>query len=240
MLTIGGPTVEPPGMMSVQAWVERAGRTATSALPSAAPGAKVTLPPKEKEDHKGADLFDWAPVGYMILETSGVILRVNRAWLKSLGYDEGEAIGRHVDAFLLPEGTRFADLLGRHQATRYVEEAPLRLRRKDGGVMDVLLNADFTAGHVRCIYLDVTAQRKLEQEREELVKGLQRALAEIRTLRGFLPICASCKKIRDDKGAWQPVEVFIRDRTEVEFTHGICPECAVALYPELARRGPAP
>ena len=225
-----------PGHTKVVRW----GVPATSAWPKVAAGAKMSPPTQEQEVNPGDDLFDRAPVGYMILDPSGVVIRVNRAWRKSLGYADSEAVGKHVDAFLLPEGTRFADLLARHEATRYVEEAPLRLRRKDGGVMDVLLNADFTTNHVRCIYLDVTVQRRLEQEREELLRGVQKALAEIRTLRGFLPICASCKKIRDDKGAWQPVEVFIRDRTEVEFSHGICPECAVALYPELARRKRSP
>jgi sigma-B regulation protein RsbU (phosphoserine phosphatase) len=54
---------------------------------------------------------------------------------------------------------------------------------------------------------------------------------EVRTLSGLLPICSSCKKIRDDKGYWENIETYIRNRTETEFTHGICPECAVKIYP---------
>ena len=56
---------------------------------------------------------------------------------------------------------------------------------------------------------------------------------EIKTLSGLLPICASCKKIRDDKGYWNQIEAYIRDRSEAEFSHSICPKCAKRLYPDL-------
>jgi PAS domain S-box-containing protein len=74
-------------------------------------------------------------------------------------------------------------------------------------------------------------RRRAEQEREQLIGELQDALARIKTLRGLIPICASCKKIRTDKGFWQQIEVYIGDHSEAEFSHGICPECAHRLYP---------
>ena len=77
--------------------------------------------------------------------------------------------------------------------------------------------------------------RQAEEVREKLIRELQNALAEIKTLRGILPICSSCKKIRDDEGYWHQVEVYIRDHSEVEFSYGICPECAKRLYPEIFR-----
>lgn len=61
---------------------------------------------------------------------------------------------------------------------------------------------------------------------------LARARAEIRTLRGLLPTCAHCKRIRDDQGQWQPIEVYISDRTEAEFTHGLCPVCQAVYCPD--------
>ena len=70
-------------------------------------------------------------------------------------------------------------------------------------------------------------------ERKKLILELHEALANVKKLSGMLPICASCKKIRDDKGYWTQVETYIRDRSEAEFTHGICPECAKKLYPEI-------
>jgi phosphoserine phosphatase RsbU/P len=65
------------------------------------------------------------------------------------------------------------------------------------------------------------------------VQELELALEQIKTLRGIVPICANCKKIRNDSGYWQQVEIYVRDHTEAEFTHGICPECIQKLYPEL-------
>lgn len=62
---------------------------------------------------------------------------------------------------------------------------------------------------------------------------LETALAKVKLLSGLLPICASCKKIRDDEGYWQQIEVYIREHSEAQFSHGICPECMVKLYPEF-------
>jgi len=68
-------------------------------------------------------------------------------------------------------------------------------------------------------------------ERKHAQDALQRAFAQIKTLRGLLPICMYCKKIRDSRGEWSPVEVYVRDRTDAEFSHGLCPECAGKWYP---------
>jgi len=70
---------------------------------------------------------------------------------------------------------------------------------------------------------------RLRQEKEKL----EEALAKVKKLSGLLPICASCKKIRDDKGYWNQIESYIRDHSEAEFSHSICPECAKELYPDL-------
>jgi DNA-binding response OmpR family regulator len=70
------------------------------------------------------------------------------------------------------------------------------------------------------------ALREKEREQQRLVSQLREALAEIRTLKGFIPICASCKKIRDDEGYWNQFEAYISKRTDAVFSHGLCPECA--------------
>jgi len=79
----------------------------------------------------------------------------------------------------------------------------------------------------------VAEKNTLLQEREELITELRGALANVKLLSGLIPICASCKKIRDDKGYWNQLEVYIRDRSEASFTHGICPECAKLYFPEV-------
>ncbi len=80
---------------------------------------------------------------------------------------------------------------------------------------------------------EIELRKKTEEEREKLIKDLTEAMAEVKTLSGLLPICASCKKIRDDKGYWNQIEEYIRDHSEAEFSHSICPECAKKLYPDF-------
>jgi PAS domain-containing protein len=80
---------------------------------------------------------------------------------------------------------------------------------------------------------NIDRRKEMEQEREDLIHDLQEALTNIKTLRGLIPICASCKKIRDDKGYWNQIESYIRDHSEAEFSHSICPDCAKKLYPDF-------
>lgn len=87
--------------------------------------------------------------------------------------------------------------------------------------------------HLLESFVDISERKAAEAERETLIGELRTALSEIRRLRGFLPICASCKKIRDDEGYWHQIESYIRDRADVDFTHSICPDCQEKLYPEL-------
>jgi hypothetical protein len=87
--------------------------------------------------------------------------------------------------------------------------------------------------HLLESFLDITARKRAEEERERLIEQLQEALAEVKTLSGLLPLCSSCKRIRDDKGYWQQIEAYIREHSEAEFSHSVCPECAKKLYPEV-------
>ena len=75
-------------------------------------------------------------------------------------------------------------------------------------------------------------EMKNEQLQEKNIQ-LQEALDNVKTLKGFIPICANCKKIRDDEGFWEQVEIYVRDHTEAEFSHGICPDCAQELFPDF-------
>ncbi len=80
---------------------------------------------------------------------------------------------------------------------------------------------------------DVSDRIKERREREELIARLEEAVASIKTLSGLIPICSECKKIRDDSGYWNQLEAYLRDHTEAEFSHGLCPECLKKLYPEF-------
>ena len=80
---------------------------------------------------------------------------------------------------------------------------------------------------------DISERKANEREREKLISDLEKALTKVKLLSGLLPICASCKNIRDDKGYWNQIESYIRDHSEAEFSHSICPDCAKRLYPGL-------
>lgn len=83
--------------------------------------------------------------------------------------------------------------------------------------------------------LTVKARVNTHIKLHRTVKELQDAMKDIRTLSGFIPICASCKKIRDDKGFWSQVEIYIQDRSDAQFSHGICPDCLDTIYPKLTK-----
>jgi len=80
---------------------------------------------------------------------------------------------------------------------------------------------------------DIERRKQTEQEKERLIRELQDALGKVKTLKGLIPICANCKKIRDDKGYWNQIDSYIHEHADVDFSHGICPDCAKKLYPDL-------
>jgi hypothetical protein len=80
------------------------------------------------------------------------------------------------------------------------------------------------------------AHKRMEEEREKLIAELQESLTKVKTLRGLIPICASCKKVRNDKGYWDEVESYVSKYSDAVFSHGICPDCLEKLYPEQYKR----
>ncbi len=101
------------------------------------------------------------------------------------------------------------------------------------GAQDYLFKEEVTGSLLVRSILYAIERKKMIVEREKLMQELQDALDKVKLLSGFLPICCSCKKIRDDEGYWQQIELYISNNSDVEFTHGICQECSEALYPEL-------
>jgi len=83
-------------------------------------------------------------------------------------------------------------------------------------------------------FRDISERRRLLEDKSSLVTSLSEAISELKTLRGIIPICSSCKKIRDDTGYWQQVDEYLSRFGEMEFTHGVCPDCRRELY------GPSP
>ncbi len=83
------------------------------------------------------------------------------------------------------------------------------------------------------IYRDISERKAMETEKNRLIAELKGALAEVKTLHGLLPICSTCKKIRDDKGYWNQIEQYIGERSHAVFSHGICPDCANKMYSDM-------
>jgi uncharacterized PurR-regulated membrane protein YhhQ (DUF165 family) len=82
---------------------------------------------------------------------------------------------------------------------------------------------------------EIERRKEVEREKEALIGQLQQALTEVRTLRGILPTCAYCKSIRDDAGHWRQLEEYISDHSDAKFSHGICPQCRVAHFPQFSK-----
>jgi len=174
--------------------------------------------------------------GFWIADIQGRFLDVNDAYCHLIGYSRDELLTMRisdVEAVERPEETA-------HRVQRIMETGGDRFethhRCKDGGIIDVEVSVNYTksgGGRLVVFLRNITERKRIEEEREKLIHELQDALANIKTLRGLLPICSYCKKIRDDRGYWNRIESYIQDHSGAEFTHGMCPECLKKLYPDL-------
>ena len=115
-----------------------------------------------------------------------------------------------------------------------LEDEELGLELVQAGAQDYLVKGKVSS-LLLCRTLRYAIERKQAAlERDRLIGELQEALANIKTLSGLVPICAGCKQIRDDKGYWSQVEIYVAKHSGAKFTHGICPDCARKLYPGIA------
>ncbi|HEY3760903.1 MAG TPA: PAS domain S-box protein [Verrucomicrobiae bacterium] len=163
----------------------------------------------------------------------GTIISWNRAAEQIFGYRAREIIGRSV-ALLFPRDRRdeLIDMMERIQKGEHVGIHESTRVRKDGVIIPVsatispIIDGDGVIVGASDITRDITERKQIDEDRTRLIGELTEALKQVKTLKGLLPICASCKRIRDDGGYWQQVECYISARTDAGFTHGICPECA--------------
>jgi len=186
------------------------------------------------------DAIDSTVGGILIANLEGRITYVNPSFLRMFDYiEKEEVLGNNVaDFFASKEIKSLADVAAIIDLTTWAT-AEFTVVNKDGTRFYVEVsssNVTNDKGNVvgaMASFVDITRRKQTEMEREDLIRKLQTALAKIKTLRGLVPICASCKKIRDDQGFWHQLEVYVRDHSEANFSHSICPECAKELYPEL-------
>jgi PAS domain S-box-containing protein len=173
----------------------------------------------------------------------GTITSWNFGAEKIYGYKAEEIIGQPIYA-IVPDNRRdeLRGILNGISRGARVNQLQTQRVTKDGRVIDALVTISpirDASGRVvgaSAIARDITERLQGEAERERLIKELQTALAEVKTLRGILPICMHCKKIRDDEGAWRQLEVYIKEHTNADFSHGMCEPCAKKMYPEIYAR----
>ena len=191
--------------------------------------------------------------GLIELTYTGKITFVNRAAVKMLGLPEEKLLSAYFpDFFNGSHRQQIGELLDKQDDTiaRIGDDEPILLHdsyllikfvsfQDQGRNFMIILMQDITRRKQAELQLkknEENLEKKVRERTaalEESTRKLERALSEVKTLSGMLPICASCKKIRDDKGYWNQIEEYIRDHSEAEFTHSICQDCAEKLYPEF-------
>jgi PAS domain S-box-containing protein len=170
---------------------------------------------------------------FFALDDDWRVVYFNAAAEKALGRDREQVLGRPLlDSFPEARGSlleaKYAEALRGRQPLvfeTYFDQPPyanwyeVRVYPREPGIS---------------VYFQViTARKQAEIERENLIRDLQSALASVKTLRKLLPICAGCKKIRNDEGYWQSVEGYMLQHADIRFSHGLCPDCLRACYAEL-------
>jgi PAS domain S-box-containing protein len=169
----------------------------------------------------------------------GYFTRLSLAWERTLGFTREELMSRPFIEFVHPDDReRTLEQNARVRAGGQALEFENRYLCMDGSFRWFRWNAapDAARGLVYSVARDVTASKQADAEREQLVRELQAALSEVRTLQEILPICSYCRKIRDDENYWHTVESYISRHTSSQFSHGICPSClAKHVTPQLKK-----
>jgi len=192
------------------------------------------------QEEKFSKAFHSSPYAITLTRLSdGQIIEVNDGFVNITGYQYAEIMGKTM------VGLQFWDkeedrvvAVNELSKSGKVKGREFKFRKKSGELITGLFSAEIIPINNQEFVLssisDITERKGAEVEREKLIQELQEALASVKQLSGLLPICASCKKVRDDKGYWTQIEAYIRDRSEAEFSHGLCPECMKKLYPDYA------
>ncbi len=174
-------------------------------------------------------------------DTEGNFSYISPSIINVLGYSQDEFMGHYAEYMtdnpINDRAREFTEAILRGEKQESYEAefwhkdgSRVRLRTTEVPVFD----DNGAVASVEGIVQDITRQKQAETEREELILRLEKALGEVKTLSGLLPICAQCKKIRDDNNNWHQIEYYVREHTNADFSHGYCPEC---LNRELEKLG---
>ncbi len=200
-------------------------------------GRQAQLELQESKERLNA-VLDTIQAGIVVIDAqTRVIVGANAAAGRMMGISEHKMLGHTCHEYICPAKQGQCLVLDGGCKFHNTEQ---QLVTADGRRVPILKTAAsiMLVGreHLLENFVDITDRKRAEEEREALITELKAALAQIKTLSGLLPICSSCKKIRDDKGYWNQIESYIRDHSDAEFSHSICPECSEKLYPGLLKK----
>ena len=181
-------------------------------------------------------MFLGNPEPCVYLDNDSKVIDINPRFKELFGFSLEEIEGKGINSLIIPKDFKEeATKLDNDTLSGYVYFDTIR-KNKRGDLLPVsisaapiLINNKLKGSFV--IYKDIKQRKKIEDEREKLIIKLQTALDEVKTLEGLIPICSHCKKIRDDSGFWGNVEQYISKHTNVDFSHGICPDCLKEHFP---------
>jgi PAS domain S-box-containing protein len=192
------------------------------------------------QEEKFTKAFHSSPYAILLTRLSdGQIIEVNNGFVEITGYSYFESLGKStVELRLWAKEEDRVVAVNELSKVGKLQGMEFQFRKKSGKIITGFFGAEIIRiDSQECVLSsisDITERKQREEERERLIRELQEALARVNQLSGLLPICASCKKIRDDNGYWKQIETYLRDHSEAEFSHGICPECEEKLYPEIS------
>ena len=174
----------------------------------------------------------------IIIVQEGFYVFCNRRTAEILEVSPEEIIGKRFLEYVFDEDRDFVRSQNQKRlAGETIPNYDIRLKTATGKTVWVFISGTmiYYKGKPAALGLmtDITARKIAEEEREKLIIELKEALSNVKVLSGLLPICASCKKIRNDKGYWEQIEMYVRDHSDADFSHGICPDCAKKLYPDF-------
>ena len=246
---LGAPLKTPRGIIgviTVQSYNNQDcyDQTDINVLAAVAEMVAITLERKNAEDslreseEKFRQIITTVREGIVFINAERRITFANIFFAEMFGYSLEELVGQSITILLFAEDLQ--DFLRRQDEREKgkIEQFERRFRTRDGQELWAIVSASpyiDNEGRITGAFstiTDITERKKAETTLLEKNNELQRAMSQIKTLKGIVPICMNCKKIRDDRGYWNQVEVYVRNHTEAEFSHGICPDCIGKLYPE--------
>jgi len=185
---------------------------------------------------KFESLFMGNPEPAAYLDNTYRIVEINTKFTELFGFSPDEVRGKLILDLIVPEDriieakevtlnskSSYIDTVRKNKAGEFLDvaisSAPIEVNSRQTGIF--------------IIYKNISRRKEIERERVKLIEDLKKALEEVKTLSGLIPICSHCKKVRDDSGYWEQVEYYLAKYTNADFSHGICPDCMKQYFPRM-------